>query len=420
MRRLGLLCLLLLWTAQSSKSQPTNKFPLKVSGNGKHLTDQQDAPFLVVADAAWQLLRKLDYPEAVQYLDIRKSQSFNTILLHVLPAQVNQRNFHKTAPFRDGDLAKPEKAYFDYIEKIAAAAKQREMALGVIVSRKSWNTLFDAQGAVTCRAYGEFIAKRLSRFDNIIWIVGQEENQSGFIYRSVSEGIRSEIPGALVASFSSCSPTPVSDSLSGPQADMKFIIPDSTVSVSEYEALAQWQKKIGQQYHKPFVVANLELPREVADQSAIIRNQAYQSVLSASAGFCHSSTIKNFYNTWKTNITRDGAEYIDHFARIMRKLPWEYMMPDKEIPLLKDSLDREQVTAFYLSNKKMAMLYIPAAKEIPIDLSGLTGDNFAVVWYSPRTGRRWQGPDLAMTSSAVIVPPDPQANWDWLLLIGSK
>lgn len=409
----------ILLTSTASSGQGIDaKFPLKVSANGRHLTYQNGLPYLVVADAAWQMLRKLTYADAVHYMDVRKSQSINTILTHLLPAQPSQKNVHNILPFKNNDLTQPDKAYFEYLEKLITAAGERDLVVGIIVSRKSWNTLFESQGQHACTRYGAYVGKKFARFSNIIWVIGEEENQEKFIYKTLSENIKRESKGQLLASFSSCSPTSISDSLNQP--DVKFIVPDSTVSVSEYAAMSAWQKNIGQTYRRPFVVANLELPREISDQSSIIRNQAYQSVLSASAGFCHSSTIKNFFPTWKVNITQDGAEYLAHFSKILNRLPWEFMQPDNHVVLTPDSIDRAEISAFFLSNNRMAMLYIPASRSIRLDLTPLTGDEFVTVWYSPRTGKRWPGKDLTPTMEAVISPPNSQEGWDWILLVGSK
>jgi hypothetical protein len=403
---------------QPAAAQSSVKYPLKVSANGRHLEYQDGTPFLVVADAAWQMLRRLRYDDAVQYLDIRKSQAINTILVHLLPALPQQKNVHGAAVFEDQDLSKPNFAYFDHLEKIILAAQKKDLSVGVIVSRKSWNTIFETQGEAACRAYGAYVSKRLGKFDNVVWIISQEENQESFIYRSVLEGISKYSKGQLIGSFSSCSPTWMVDKQ--PDPDIRFIVPDSTVSVGEYGALSAWQRRIGQSYHRPFVVANLELPREVADQSSYIRNQAYRSVLSGSAGFCHSSTIKNFHATWKTNIMRDGTEYLTHLATIMSRFPWALMYPETESLLTQDSTDRADVSTFFLSNKRMAMLYMPSSRSMRLDLSTLKGEEFLAVWYSPRTGKKWPGGDLPIATIATVTPPDAQAGWDWILLIGSK
>ncbi len=142
--------------------------------------------------------------------------------------------------------------------------------------------------------------------------------------------------------------------------------------------------------------------------------------MSAAAGFCHMSTIKNFNPTWKVNITRDGAEYIHNFVKILKGIPWEYMYPETSPKLFPDSLDQKEIGIFSLSNQRMAMMYIPTSRIVKIDLSQLNGNEFRAVWYSPRTGKRWSGGDFPISKEAFINPPDPQPEWDWILLVGAK
>lgn len=416
---LALGCMLSAAFVMYRPDQPPARFPLKISPNGRHITDANGTPFLMVADVAWQMLRRLSYAEAVNYMDIRKSQSFNTFLVHLLPAQPNQRNFNKATPFLDNnDLTKPNKPYFDYLEKIVIAARERSLVVGIVVSRQSWNTVFDAQKQDAWKQYGTYVGKRFAKYSNIIWIVSEEEYQSASQFKAISEGIRAESDGQILASLNTCSPTSVNDS-SPNHSDLKFIIPDSTVTPAEYAALANWQKNSAEAALRPFLIANSEFPKEITDQSTLIRNQAYQSILSSAAGFCHMSTIKNFNPTWKVNIGKDGAEYIHQLVKILKGIPWEYMQPDTP-DLLVDSLDKAEIGIVSLSNKRMAMLYIPTSRPVRLDLKHLEGSEFGAVWYSPRTGKRWSGRNLKADEEAVVQPPDSQPQWDWILLIGTK
>lgn len=372
----------------------------------------------MVADVAWQMLRRLSYTDAVQYMDIRKSQSFNTLLVQLLPMLPTQRNYHKAAPFINNDIGKPNKAYFDYFEKIIAAAKERNLVVGIVVSRKSWNAVFDAHDEAAWKEYGVYVGKAFAKHSNIIWIVSEEEYQSAAQFGAISEGIRSVSDGQILASLNTCSPTNINES-SPNHSNLKFIIPDSTVTPSEYAALANWQKNSAEAALRPFLIANSEFPREMTDQSVMIRNQAYQSILSSAAGFCHMSTIKNFNPTWKVNIGKDGAEYIHELVKILKGIPWEYMQPDKP-DLLIDSLDKSEIGIVSLSNKRLSMLYLPTSRPVRLDLNQLQGDVFGAVWYSPRTGRRWDGGKFTNKEEAIVQPPDSQPGWDWILLIGSK
>ena len=400
--------------------QQTDNLPLKIHPNGKHVTDNNGKPFLMVADVAWQLLRKLSYPDAVQYMDIRKSQSFNTCIVQLLPALPTQKNFNKATPFlNNNDLTQPNKAYFDYLEKIVVAARERSLIVGIVVSRKSWNVVFDNYKEDSWRNYGTYVGKRFAKYSNIIWIVSEEEYQSAAQFKAIADGLRASTDEQLIGSLSTCSPTRPIDS-SPNRSDLKFVIPDSTVSYSEYATLANWQKNSGELSQQPFLIANSEFPKEITDQSVLIGNQAYQSIMSSAAGFCHMSTIKNFNPTWKVNITRDGAEYIHNFVKILKGIPWEYMYPETSPKLLPDSLDQKEIGIFSLSNQRMAMMYLPTSRVVRVDLSQLNGNEFRAVWYSPRTGKRWTGGDFSVSKDAFINPPDPQPEWDWILLVGAK
>ncbi|MCF0051461.1 glycoside hydrolase family 140 protein [Dyadobacter sp. LJ53] len=405
--------------ASQKSERAIPRFPLKISPNGRHITDNNGVPFLMVADVAWQMLRKLGYNEAVHYMDTRKSQSFNTFLVQLLPALPNQRNFNKTLPFQDNDISKPNKLYFDYFDRIIAAAKERDLVVGIVVSRKSWNAIFDAQNPTVWKNYGTYVGKHFAKYSNVIWIVSEEEYQTAAQYEAIADGIRSVSEGQIIASLSTCSPTSVNDS-SKIRSDLKFIIPDSTVTPAEYASLANWQKNSAEAALRPFLIANSEFPKEITDQSVLIRNQAYQSIMSAAAGFCHMSTIKNFNPTWKVNIDKDGAEYIHELVKILKGIPWEYMQPENVSELLPDSTDKAEIGIVSLSNKKMSMLYLPESRPIKLNLSYLNGKDFAAVWYSPRTGKRWSGGEFKEASQAVVQPPDSQPGWDWILLIGAK
>jgi hypothetical protein len=418
---LAISLLFLVKIAARASDKPANpplkyQYPLKVSADGKHLTDQTNTPFLVVADVAWQLLRKLDYTDAVHYLDIRKGQSFNTVLVHVLPSLPTQRNFHKVSPFQgENDLTNPNKAYFDYLEKVVLAAKERNMVVGLVVSRQSWNVVFETQGEEACRKFGEYLGNRFSKLSNIFWIVSEEENQKVFLSKTLTETLKKSSENKLVASLSTCTPP---DSLTEYHTDLKVFVPDSTVTDSEYASLATWQKNIGKSMKSPFLIANSEFP--IKDQSALIRKQAYESLLNSAAGFCHMSTIKNFNPTWKSNMTKDGGEYMKYLVKILKGLPWDYLEPAASLNMVQDTTQSTEISVSALTNKRMVMMYIPTYRSFGIDLSQLTGEEFSAVWYSPRTGRRWPGGALKRAELATIQPPDPQPEWDWILLVGSK
>jgi hypothetical protein len=109
-----------------------------------------------------------------------------------------------------------------------------------------------------------------------------------------------------------------------------------------------------------------------------------------------------------------------YLVKILKGLPWDYLEPASSLKMVTDTTQSSEISVSALTNKRMVMMYIPTFRSFGIDLSQLTGDEFSAVWYSPRTGRRWAGGALKRTELATIAPPDPQPEWDWILLVGSK
>ena len=104
----------------------------------------------------------------------------------------------------------------------------------------------------------------------------------------------------------------------------------------------------------------------------------------------------------------------------MDQIPWPYMKADWNGEFyVKNPLSETQVNVELLANKRMAMLYLSNSEEIAVNLSFLVGEEFNVVWYSPRTGRRWRGGQFASDKVVKFMPPENNSEWDWILLIGA-
>ena len=57
-------------------------FPLKVSANGRYLTDQNNAPFLIVGDSPQSMFANLSLADAEIYLANRQRYGFNALLAY--------------------------------------------------------------------------------------------------------------------------------------------------------------------------------------------------------------------------------------------------------------------------------------------------------------------------------------------------
>src|SRR5882724_9579397 len=89
-------------------------YPLRASANHRYLVDQSGAPFLVQGDAAWSLISGLTKEDAEKYLDARKRQGFNSIIVNLIEHHFNGPvDRYGEGPFTTpGDFSTPNEKYF--------------------------------------------------------------------------------------------------------------------------------------------------------------------------------------------------------------------------------------------------------------------------------------------------------------------
>jgi hypothetical protein len=118
-----------------SDAQSTPAFPLKVSANQSHLEDQQNRPFLVMADTPWFIQNvKLDDVRAI--MDDRVAKGFTTLSLETVAERVPSHDDCGNSAFApDDDILKPVEAYWRYGEQVMEEAEKRGL---VIVMSSLW------------------------------------------------------------------------------------------------------------------------------------------------------------------------------------------------------------------------------------------------------------------------------------------
>jgi hypothetical protein len=77
----AIVVLLFAWFAVPAQA---TTFPLKVSADGRFLTDQNNVPFRVQGDAPWDLLVTITSSEVDTYLANRAAKGFNALLIYLV------------------------------------------------------------------------------------------------------------------------------------------------------------------------------------------------------------------------------------------------------------------------------------------------------------------------------------------------
>src|ERR1035438_4484555 len=101
-------------------------YPVKVGLDHRHLVDQSGAPFLVQGDAPWSLISGLTREEAELYLEKRRSQGFNSIIVNLIEHKFRGPvNRYGEGPFTTpGDFSTPNEKYFEHADWVRSEERR--------------------------------------------------------------------------------------------------------------------------------------------------------------------------------------------------------------------------------------------------------------------------------------------------------
>src|SRR5689334_12948393 len=96
---------------------------LRISSNGRYLTDSAGTPFFYLGDTAWLLFQRLDPQEVEVYLKDRADKGFNVIQAYVIRGLGEQHpdgpiSLLGQPPFLDRDPTKPNEAFFRKVDDV--------------------------------------------------------------------------------------------------------------------------------------------------------------------------------------------------------------------------------------------------------------------------------------------------------------
>lgn len=413
-------------------SQP--HFPLKISENKRHFVDQDGKPFLYHADTGWQIFTQLTTEEAVEYLNFRKSQGFNTIQVQIvmLPEQIN-RYGHR--PFLgDNDFSRPDDAYYDHVAEVLE--KTRSMGLLIVMSQP-WlgcceegfggrpDKPFQKNGPDKSHGYGQYLGRRFAAFNNLFWIMGgdndpKRDRESLFAF---FEGLRETAPAHQLMTYHATPPHSSTDLFQyAPWLGFSFIytywrekpnewtVHDMTPHVYE-AALREW----GKSDLMPFVLgeSQYEGPGKMDNdmgEPQVIRRQAYWTMLCGGAGVAYGSDLWNFPPHWREIMRYPGAYQLGHFIGFFEQIPWWTLVPDVRHMAVVSGYGEwskpDYVTTAVTEDRKLMVSYIPQLTSVTVNFGYLEGNRFRARFFDPRNGKFIKEIMIAQkTVQRVVSPP---------------
>jgi hypothetical protein len=436
-------------SATTPAPPPAGPGPISVGPTGRYLVDQNGEPFLITGDSPQALIGNVSLADAETFFADRQALGFNAAWINLLcttytACSADGSTWDGIAPFTTpGDLSTPNEQYFARVdEMIRLAGKYGLVVILDPAETGGWLSTLVANGVDKDRAYGRYLGERYKDFPNIIWMSGndyQDWGQTNDPYvTAVAQGIQEtdeqHIQTVELNYF-------VSGSLDDPAwAPIISLNATYTYSPTYQQVLTDYNRP---NFLPTFMVeATYEFEQNApfipfGDPFAL-RRQEYWSMLSGATGQLYGNRYTwqflcdqrdqagNCVGGWKDHLDTTGALEFRHLTDLFQALPWYQLVPDQSHSLLTAGYgtygDWDYATAAETPDGSLALVYIPTARTITIDLSSMAGP-ITARWYDPAAGTYTDipGSPFPNQGSHQFTTPgdnaDGAGNDDWVLVL---
>lgn len=449
--RLFVLCTVLCVVFCGSVSaQSEMTFPIRQSANHQYLVDQKDNPVFLKGDAAWMLGYKLAMPDVQEYLERRKQQGFNTLLMQVTPSMFDDSNNHGDQPniygehvFVNRDIARPNEKYFNHLDSVLTLCNQMNFVVLLTplyegCCKDGWYEILRADSESVYKAYyyGKWIADRFRHLPNIIWVAGGDRavTPQGL---ACAEGIAATDSARLHTFHGDPGFTSLDQIPKAKWLTLDFIYTYYPALVSErlrqlhvYALFFQrWQKRL----QMPAIMGESAYENE-RDETTFVRRQAYWSLLSGASGHIYGQRdIWQFNNQWKEALNSEGTQSMKIFHQFVNTLPWHDMEPDFPSTLFISGRGEFNngsapggdgyATGAFSKNNGIAAIYMPTYRTVGVNMLRFSGA-VSAKWLDPSNGNytpvKGVFPNKGLQH---FTPPkhyNSQGFEDWVLVLETK
>jgi hypothetical protein len=441
----------------SSTSSPA--YPLKVSANRRYLVDQNNIPFLIAGDVPQPLVTMVSTADAGSYFDDRQAHGFNAMWIDVLVAGPYYPDCRDDGGTYDGilpftgyltggkdtphyDLTKPNEAYFTRVGQMLTLAANHGMVVFLDpIETGQWLPTLRNNGPAAARAYGDYLGNRYKRFDNIIWLNGNDFNTwqnpgDDAAVRAVAEGIKSADPRHLQT-------IELNVETSSSYDDPTWV---PIVSVNSTYTYSPTYFQMWHSYNQTPVAPTflLEAHYDLVDfgtkpwdygTPSVLRRQAYWTMLSGGKGELYGNGYTCYFLPgWKFHIDTLGVAQFMIWHGFFSSLPWQDLVPDQDHTVvtagfgtLGNFQTRVSKSDFCTVSKtpdgSFVVAYMPTAREITVNMATLKAPVIAK-WFDPTTGvyTTVPGGPFANTGTLQFAPPGSShdGDSDWVLLLDAS
>lgn len=166
-------------------------FPISVASSGRSLQQANGAPFRIKGDAGWDASTQLTIALWQSYLDQRKAEGYNAVLVELIENYFSQSppaNINGDIPFTGTisggtpDFTTPNEVYWAFIDRMISEAAARNMLIlasslyqgshAETPQSQGWYDQMIVNGSARTQSYGSFLGNRYRTRRNLIWVIG--------------------------------------------------------------------------------------------------------------------------------------------------------------------------------------------------------------------------------------------------------
>ncbi len=423
---------------------------LRVSDNGRFLVHDDGRAFFWLGDTAWQLFHRLTREEAEEYLENRAAKRFTVIQAVVLAEHggLTTPNANGDLAFEEGDIARPNEAYFRHIDAVVGKAASLGLHVGML---PTWGDKlpvpFWGEGPAgflnpgNARAYGRFLGQRYAERP-IVWILGGDRPPHGneATWLALIAGLKDGDGGRHLTTWHPMGQMHSSTWWHDADwLDFNMIQSGHTRFRANYLDIASDYSRLppkpcldgepGYENHPSgFDPANGYL------DAADARRSAYWSLFAGAHGHTYGcNEVWQFYDRrrppqghprlhWRQAIDLPGAFQMAHVRALMESRPLLSRIPDQGLILAGQRFGRWHVRCTRdgspgQDDATYVMAYFPAAADVEVATGRIAGETVRAWWFNPRTGCADAAGETPNVARLAVRPPTDVEGEDWVLVV---
>ncbi len=336
-------------------------------------------------------------------------------------------------------FGQPNEKYFEHVDWVLEKAEELGMQLGINVFwlRNNWHEYTTVENA---RTFGEYVAKRFLKHDNIMWFTGGDVNPMEHIesQKALSETINRfdnkhllSYHGGRYSDGSSTSSSSLYNQEDWLDFDMNYCYDPSHCSRRDPFAYVLFIHSYNLKPARPVIYgegfyegqANYTFKNNDEQLYAVRRNPLWGITCGITGHAVGHSLIYKYSEGWQKAMDDPNSQMVKNLTKLITEIKWWTLVPDQyhEVGIngFGNFGGEHYISLAYDPKGKLALAYFPYKGKLTVDMSNFSGKAKAR-WIDPASGIEVPvNNDLPSKGTFIFSPPGVKADGynDYLLVI---